>query len=767
MSALQRGRRSRSRTAPETAIAIAASNGAVPTSIGDEPNPSTMTSTPPVATAATIQVTNSKSPLVTAAEVLSALPASIIVPPAVPAVDKATAIKGAFDDHHADDRSSSLSELGDASDDQSEITPRASRTADMIDPDSEAETERLEHTPRKLARTGTNASLGSELMYERTPSKLAHSRTIEQESSPPQTPTPTPFGAGEDDAETFPTATPGDAGLHSLSLVAASEAASLEFAGKKRKRSSAESSSVDEANEEHVRKRSGTSKDAILNGDAEDSTGIFNQVDVEEELDHAEERLAELAQEEIGLEERQADVAVEAVGELATVAKLTKPRKGGRRGKRKIEDATTLGEVLANAEVADGDGDGEPDDDEGAPDEEATKKRNAIDELAKIEKKFKIFREKLCDEQILQCEQELEMLKQPNCQHPEYLAMIQAVEERRTAKVDYEKQLKQYKLQCLENTTKAERHQFHSQYLQTVRDFRENSLSECNQRIYELQRGRRQLGVEEIEYGIRLPEKRSEQIRQQTAYNLEVSILSGVAKHVGFPAAPELRAARGTEVDDDFRAMKIQIRPNPQPVPYVRPYNNRNVAADEAAAEEQFIERTPWANPQHPMHQQQPHYHGATAGPSRANGQTYQTPAGQRRVVDIHAPGGSASTIEITSNPPSSTAQQHTTSNGRLGDSESPVLQTKRHPNDHPPYTEPQAFTARNLGGIPREAYASNMPLSSPAGPHTEAHNDESGARWAGNGVRPLNPGTPSGPGGGRPVPLSQRGPVAQPLFGR
>ena len=63
--------------------------------------------------------------------------------------------------------------------------------------------------------------------------------------------------------------------------------------------------------------------------------------------------------------------------------------------------------------------------------------------------------------------------------------------------------------------------------------------------------------MEDIEYGIRLPEKRSEQIRQQAAYNLEVSILSGVAKHVGFPAAPELRAARPTEIDDDFRAMKV------------------------------------------------------------------------------------------------------------------------------------------------------------------------------------------------------------------
>jgi hypothetical protein len=56
---------------------------------------------------------------------------------------------------------------------------------------------------------------------------------------------------------------------------------------------------------------------------------------------------------------------------------------------------------------------------------------------------------------------------------------------------------------------------------------------------------------------VRLPEKRSDQIRHQTAYNLEVSVLSGVAKYVGFPAAPDISAARPTEIDEDLRAMKV------------------------------------------------------------------------------------------------------------------------------------------------------------------------------------------------------------------
>jgi len=164
---------------------------------------------------------------------------------------------------------------------------------------------------------------------------------------------------------------------------------------------------------------------------------------------------------------------------------------------------------------------------------------------------------RLCDEQIAQCELELEMLKQPDCEHPEYLAMIKAVDDRRAEKVAYERQLLQYKQKNLEIITTAERHQLHSQYFQTVRDKREDILSLCNQKIFELQRGRRQLGVDEVEYMMKLPEKRSDQIRHQTAYNLEVSILSGVAKYVGFPAAPEIRPARTSEIEDDLRAMKV------------------------------------------------------------------------------------------------------------------------------------------------------------------------------------------------------------------
>jgi hypothetical protein len=326
------------------------------------------------------------APTVEEAAMLSALSA-----PSMVMVEHPVASASAGYDDIADNGSSSLSELGDASDDQSEPTPRPTTAGDVDDDDSEAETERLESTPRK-ARAATDTSL-AEALYTRTPSKLMHSRTVDDDASAP--PTPSVITDAEDTTldETVEAENP----LHSLSLIAASEAANLEYAGKKRKRTSAEGTPVDEQEEdEPARKRSGTSKTPVANGVRPIVADSAEQVDVDEELEVAEERLSQLAHEEMDLEERQANIAAETVGELATVAKHTKPRKGGRRGKRKTDDTGyAFNEQYTGAEPHEGEGEDEHDEEHSAAlDEEVAKKKNAIDELAKIEKKFKLFREK-------------------------------------------------------------------------------------------------------------------------------------------------------------------------------------------------------------------------------------------------------------------------------------------------------------------------------------------------------------------------------------
>ena len=71
----------------------------------------------------------------------------------------------------------------------------------------------------------------------------------------------------------------------------------------------------------------------------------------------------------------------------------------------------------------------------------------------------------------------------------------------------------------------------------------------------------------------------------------------------------------------------------------------QNVSRQRPAAEEQFLEQTPWANPQHPLHhqllsaaQRQNSLHSRPFSP-------FTTPAPPRRVIDNNAITGSASTI--------------------------------------------------------------------------------------------------------------------------
>lgn len=80
------------------------------------------------------------------------------------------------------------------------------------------------------------------------------------------------------------------------------------------------------------------------------------------------------------------------------------------------------------------------------------------------------------------------------------------------------------------------------------------------------------------------------------------------------------------------------------------------------AAEEAFLEQTPWANPQHPVHQQQvQQQRPQNRAFEQPRAPPFTTPAAQKRVVDIHAPNGSASTIAENSsanNTPYGTEQE-------------------------------------------------------------------------------------------------------------
>ena len=80
----------------------------------------------------------------------------------------------------------------------------------------------------------------------------------------------------------------------------------------------------------------------------------------------------------------------------------------------------------------------------------------------------------------------------------------------------------------------------------------------------------------------------------------------------------------------------------------------------ENRAAEEFFAHTPWANAQHPAHQQ------VTASQAPRPMNPFTTPAPQRRVFDSHLPNGSGSTIAIVSDPPSSAVAAGGSSHGQV-----------------------------------------------------------------------------------------------------
>lgn len=149
------------------------------------------------------------------------------------------------------------------------------------------------------------------------------------------------------------------------------------------------------------------------------------------------------------------------------------------------------------------------------------------------------------------------MSKSPT--HPEYVAMKACVDARRDERlrvIDAELQLN---METLKRQTTARRAQIFSQFFQTIRETREGALEELGRQWYEIQQKRRQYANAVPDYGLRFPTKQSQRVANAVAYNKEVSILSGIAKRTGFPAAPEMTGLTAGEIDADFAAINVRV----------------------------------------------------------------------------------------------------------------------------------------------------------------------------------------------------------------
>ncbi|KAI0402042.1 Sds3-like-domain-containing protein [Xylaria palmicola] len=195
------------------------------------------------------------------------------------------------------------------------------------------------------------------------------------------------------------------------------------------------------------------------------------------------------------------------------------------------------------------------------------------------------------------------MLRADDPTHPVYLAMMRCVDERRDKRLLVADRELQLKIEAAERWAVARRSQIHSQYFQAIRESRERILAELGQHWYDIQHERRKNANNIPEYGIRFPKSQNQRIRDALSYNREVSILSGIAKYEGMPAAPDMKGASPQELEDDFDAINSNRHHPPRHTlhrPLYADYGGVPLGEALGPAGAEFLEQTPWANPNHP-----------------------------------------------------------------------------------------------------------------------------------------------------------------------
>ncbi|KAF7872163.1 hypothetical protein EAF04_003088 [Stromatinia cepivora] len=531
-----------------------------------------------------------------------------------------------------EDRSSSLSEIEDKDaeqehEDDAEASDELSNPSE--DDDSEAETERLEESPHKL-RVQRNVVLNSHNStdsHERSPSKLhnqimAHEAEEDEDDADPLSDDDVSIANDsskssrhaemDHNAETAAISLEDAAGEGKRALLTS------EIDSRKRKRSIMGSGGLDDDFDEPLPKRTG----AII--DQGDDYAIEDDLPVEEDVSNT--ISGNISGEEGGGPQEQALVDVtEAIlpdDEIAETASIpASPKRRGRKKKKAMENGTNVedeSDGVQNGMLTNGEDDtrnGEEDHVENEEDEEADliskteeeleKKMSAFDQLGGIEKNFSVFRDRLYDERLEQINREEAMLRQDHPTHPDLLAMMIAVEARRNERIRVAEKLREYELQTLKTYAVARRSQILVQYRQEAREIRESKMEQLGKQWYEIQHDRRNYSTGVPEYTLNYPTRRSQQVQNQVAYSNEVSILSGIAKHVGFPAAPSMAQATPAELEEDFEKMGRTThvhQPAVLPLQELAALRTAGSTSRFRPAEEQFIEQTPWANPQHPSH---------------------------------------------------------------------------------------------------------------------------------------------------------------------
>jgi len=139
------------------------------------------------------------------------------------------------------------------------------------------------------------------------------------------------------------------------------------------------------------------------------------------------------------------------------------------------------------------------------------------------------------------------------------------------------------------------------------------------------------------------------------------------------------------------------------------------VLSERTDAEERFLEQTPWANPHHPAHASAP----VNAFHSQPSQPFFATPAQPRRYADENTLNGSASTVDIMSNPPSSAAHGAQVNYTDLA-SDTPVPVSRNHA------LSVDRIQTSHSSSSAHQTHIGTMAMSTPSGSRVSEHTEPS-----------------------------------------
>ncbi|KAK9387796.1 Sds3-like-domain-containing protein [Lipomyces mesembrius] len=195
----------------------------------------------------------------------------------------------------------------------------------------------------------------------------------------------------------------------------------------------------------------------------------------------------------------------------------------------------------------------EDDDDE----ERAQKRKAAVTSLTEIEVEFAKLRDRLHDDKIARLQAEIEMCLDGT--HPELATVYDELAETRDSRIKLADAHRKYRRRCIENQTRSYRTHIHQQLYKNNANLRAAMIQETTETWYKVNRERRAMDTVVPFYGYKIPEKRSVIYRQRQAQYNEIALLTGIAKYIGFPAAPEIKSATADEVAEDMEALRGKV----------------------------------------------------------------------------------------------------------------------------------------------------------------------------------------------------------------